>query len=73
MTYMMGILPPEGTPYPFIYLADIQQEDRNTKTELIGASFHMIHFWNNNPKKRGTVSRMILDVKKIWQNFRTYK
>lgn len=60
-----GFLPPDGTPYPFIYLADNQQEDRETKTELIGKVFQMIHFWNNNPKKRGTVSQMILDVKKI--------
>lgn len=60
-----GFLPPEGTSYPFIYLADSQQSDRNTKTEVIGEVFQTIHFWNNTPKKRGTVSRMLLDVKTI--------
>lgn len=60
-----GFLPPEGTSYPFIYLADSQQSDRNTKTEVIGEVFQTIHFWNNTPKKRGTVSKMILDVKTI--------
>lgn len=60
-----GFLPPEGTSYPFIYLADNQQADRNTKTEVIGEVFQTIHFWNNTPKKRGTVSKMILDVKTI--------
>ena len=30
-----GELPPENTPYPFVYLGDMQQTDRNTKTEVI--------------------------------------
>ena len=29
-----GELPPENTPYPFVYLGDMQQTDRNTKTEV---------------------------------------
>lgn len=29
-------LPPEGTLYPFVYLADSRQNDQNTKSEVIG-------------------------------------
>ena len=29
-------LPPEGTPYPFVYLADSRQTDTRTKSTVIG-------------------------------------
>ena len=58
-------LPPEGTPYPFIYLADSRQSDRKTKTAVIGSVYQTIHVWHNNPRRRGTVSQMLLDIKKI--------
>ena len=58
-------LPPEGTPYPFIYLADSQQTDTQTKNAVMGNVYQTIHVWHNNPKQRGTVSRMLLDIKKI--------
>lgn len=54
-----GELPPENTPYPFVYLGDMQQTDRNTKTEVIGSTFPSIHIWHSSPKKRGTVSKML--------------
>ena len=58
-------LPPEGTPYPFIYLADSQQSDTQTKNAVMGNVYQTIHVWHNNPKQRGTVSQMLLDIKKI--------
>lgn len=58
-------LPPEGTPYPFIYLADSRQTDQKTKSAVIGSVYQTIHVWHNNPKQRGTVSKMLLDIKKI--------
>lgn len=57
-------LPPEGTPYPFIYLADSQQSDMRTKNAVLGNVYQTIHVWHNNPKQRGTVSQMLLDIKK---------
>ena len=56
-------LPPDGTPYPFDYLADSQQIDSNTKNAVIGTVHQTIHVWHNNPKQRGTVSAMLLDIK----------
>ena len=58
-------LPPKDTPYPFIYLADNQQTDTKTKSALTGNVFQTIHVWHNNPKQRGTVSQILLDIKKI--------
>lgn len=60
-----GELPPESTPYPFVYLGDFQQNDTDTKTQVIGSVFPMIHVWHNNPRQRGTVSRMLLAIKRV--------
>lgn len=58
-------LPPEDTPYPFVYLADSQQTDDANKTAVFGNVYQTIHVWHNNPRQRGTVSQMLLDIKKI--------
>lgn len=60
-----GILPPEGTPYPFVYLADCQQVDDANKTAVFGNVYQTIHVWSNTPKNRGTVSNMLLDIKSM--------
>ena len=58
-----GTLPPEGTPYPFIYMGDMLEDDTPTKTHIIGTINPTIHVWHNNPQQRGTVSQMIADIK----------
>ena len=59
-----GFLPPEDTPYPFVYLADSQQvDDMGNKTAIWGNVFQTIHVWHSNPKKRGTASGMMLQIK----------
>ena len=58
-------LPPEDTPYPFIYLADSQQADTQTKSAVMGNVYQMIHVWHNSPRQRGAVSGMLLDIKKV--------
>lgn len=60
-----GFLPPDDTPYPFVYLGDFRQEDRDTKTQTIGSVFPTIHVWHNNPRQRGTVSNMQLIIKEV--------
>ena len=47
-----GFLPPDNTPYPFVYLADNQQIDDRNKTAVFGSVYQTIDVWNNNPKKR---------------------
>lgn len=58
-----GFLPPAGTAYPFIYIGNVRQADREHKTDLTGSVFPTIHVWHSDPGKRGTVSKMLLDIK----------
>lgn len=60
-----GLLPPDGTPYPFVYLADSIMTDDANKTAVFGDVFQTIHVWHNDPKRRGTVSAMLLNIKNI--------
>ena len=61
-----GALPPESTPYPFIYLADnIMNDDYGNKSLVLGTVLSTIHVWHNSPLKRGTVSNILNDVKSI--------
>jgi hypothetical protein len=63
-----GALPPEDTPYPFIYLGDFRQTDTEHKNAVTGTVYPMIHVWHNDIRKRGTVSAMLLDVKTVCRN-----
>lgn len=58
-----GALPPEETPYPFVYLGDFSQSDSATKSALYGYVYPTIHIWHNDTRKRGTLSKMMLDIK----------
>jgi hypothetical protein len=58
-----GKLPPEDTPYPFIYLGDFRQTDTMYKNAVTGTVYPTVHIWHNNTRERGTVSKMMLDVK----------
>lgn len=58
-------LPPKDTPYPFIFIADNQQVDAPNKTAVFGNVYQTIHVWHNNPKQRGTVSEMLLNIKQV--------
>lgn len=58
-----GVLPPDGTPYPFVYLGDFRQTDTEHKNAVTGIVYPTIHVWHNNPRKRGTVSKMLLEIK----------
>ena len=58
-----SFLPPEDTPYPFVYLADVRQSDSQTKSGMVGTVTQTIHVWHNDLAKRGTVSAMLFRVK----------
>ena len=60
-----GVLPPANTPYPFVYLGDFRQNDSATKNAVYGYVYPTIHVWHNNARERGTVSRMLLDIKTV--------
>ena len=58
-------LPPKETPYPFIYLADSIQNDQKNKTTNFGTITQTIHVWHNNPRQRGTLSKILLEIKNL--------
>ena len=58
-------LPPKDTPYPFIFIAVNQQVDAPNKTAVFGNVYQTIHVWHNNPKQRGMVSEMLLNIKQV--------
>lgn len=60
-----GELPPEGTPYPFVYLDGFRQSDEMLKNAIIGYVYPTIHVWESSPRKRGTVSKMLFAIKAI--------
>lgn len=60
-----GMMPPEGTPYPFIYLGDSQTVDENRKQAVQGTVYQTIHIWHDNVRQRGTLSAMVLGVKTV--------
>jgi len=60
-----GFLPPDGTPYPFVYLGDFQQTDAANKSAVFGLVYPAIHVWSDTPKNRGTVSRLLLEIKTV--------
>ena len=60
-----GRNPKEGTPYPFIMLGDNEQEDRPTKTAILGTVDQRIHVWSNNQRARGTHSSMMAHIKEM--------
>lgn len=60
-----GELPPEDTPYPFVYLGDSRQKDDDNKTAVFGKVYQTIHVWSNSPRQRGEVSAILLAVKQI--------
>ena len=60
-----GALPPADTPYPFVYLGDFRQLDTVYKNAVSGTVYPVIHIWHNNIKQRGTVSKMMLNIKAV--------
>jgi len=59
-----AVMPPENTPYPFVYLADAIQTDMDLKGAVMGEVSITVHVWHDDPKARGTVSDMMLRIKK---------
>lgn len=60
-----GALPPKSTPYPFIYLGDNQFVEDIYKCEYADTIYQTIHVWHNDPKKRGTLSAIMDDVRQV--------
>lgn len=60
-----GHLPPDGTPYPFIYLADSMSVDVPTKSGYIARITQTIRVYSNQADQRGDLSAMLYEIKAI--------
>ena len=61
-----GALPPENTPYPFVYLGETTlQDDYGNKTMILANVGVTIHSWSDDFTKRGTHSEMLRNGKEI--------
>lgn len=60
-----SVLPPDDTPYPFIYLGDSQVVDDIYKNATLCTVTQTVHVWHNNPRERGVVSQMLYAIKKV--------
>ncbi len=65
LTVYDGAMPPDNVPYPFVYLADSQQTETETKGAPLAGISQAIHVWHNDPEQRGTVSHMLLMIKDL--------
>lgn len=67
-----GDLPPEGTPYPFVYLGDVTDSDDYRIKDKVenpwGRTDIRIHVWHNKVTERGTLSANVGQVKRVLRN-----
>ena len=63
-----SFLPPEETPYPFIYLNGTYEiEDFRMKGAYFGQTAISIDVWHNDPTQRGTVDSLLFSVRQIFR------
>lgn len=69
-----GYLPPEGTPYPFVYLSGTHQvDDLGNKMQTLGMIYQTIDVWMDDPHKRGTLSQTMNRCISIARNLKHTK
>lgn len=56
-----NMLPPDGTPYPFIYLSETRQTQYNAKAQDAGYVRLIIQVWGR-ATMRGTISDISADI-----------
>ena len=62
-------IPPENTPYPFIYMGDFLQADESMKGPCIGEVSPSIYIYGLLAK-RGSVSKLALEIKELCHKLR---
>lgn len=68
-----GALPPDGTPYPFIYLGTVTETGRQTKHRGIPKDASvMIHVYHNNVRHRGELSGIVDAIEDVCYNLDTF-
>ena len=66
LTVYDGALPPDGTPYPFVYLGESFGNDLIYKNGSRSEVTQTVHVYHNNLKTRGTFSNALRKVKQCF-------
>ena len=56
---------PASAKYPFICMGENISNDIANKTAVFGEVMQTIHVWHNDHRKRGELSEMLLNIKRI--------
>ena len=65
-----NMLPPDGTPYPFVYMAETTQNQFNAKAQDAGYVRLTIQVWGK-PTMRGTISAMAEKIRNVVRTIET--
>lgn len=65
-----NMLPPDGTPYPFVYMAETTQNQFNAKAQDAGYVRLIIQVWGK-PTMRGTLSEMAEKIRNVVRTIET--
>lgn len=65
-----NMLPPDGTPYPFVYMAETTQNQFNAKAQDAGYVRLIIQVWGK-PTMRGTISAMAENIRNVVRTIET--
>lgn len=61
--HVFEVLPPDGTPYPFIYVGEQGSvDDLSNKTVVFAEVRQTIHVFHNDMRRRGDVSAVMDDL-----------
>lgn len=55
-------LPPDGTPYPFVFVGEQLSNDQRNKSAVFGTVNQTVHVYHNDYKKRGTTTSMVMAI-----------
>lgn len=57
-----GLMPPEHTPYPFVYLGEAMILEGSIKTGRVGQYSQTVHVWSDHFNRRGDLARLMEEI-----------
>lgn len=56
-------LPPDGTPYPVIYIGEMEEDEKQLKAGVAGTARITLHVWHNKPGDRQPIQKIVRDIR----------
>jgi hypothetical protein len=64
-------LPPEGTPYPFVFIGEQLSNDQRNKSAVFGTVNQTVHVYHNDYKKRGSTTTMMMAIQEAVRSLKS--